>query len=79
MPELEATFDTIVDAYLFFDKDKDGYVSKAEIIAAIDESSSGKKGNDQIGIKRFGSSPFLLNDIHSMRFNLSIYKRVNYY
>lgn len=53
LPELEATFDTIVDAYLFFDKDGDGYVSKAEIIAATNEFSSGKNVNDQIGIKRF--------------------------
>lgn len=60
LPELEATFDTIVDAYLYFDKDKDGYVSKAEIVSAINESSSGKKGNDQIGVKRFGLFPVLL-------------------
>eukprot|EP00249_Psilotum_nudum_P013749 c24487_g1_i2 orf=496-1161(-) len=54
LPELESTFDTIVDAFIFFDKDGDGYVSKKEIVLAINDASPGRRGaGDRIGVKRF--------------------------
>jgi calcium-binding protein CML len=55
LPHLEATFDSIIDAFRFFDKDGDGYVSKKEILQALNQASPGGRAADQIGIKRFGS------------------------
>ncbi|WCJ32514.1 Calcium-binding EF-hand family protein [Euphorbia peplus] len=51
MPNLEATFETLVDAFVFLDKNKDGYVSKTEMIQAIDES--GERSSGRIAMKRF--------------------------
>lgn len=53
LPQLETTFDTIVEAFVFFDRDKDGYVSKDELVGAINEISPGKQGA-RIGMQRFG-------------------------
>jgi len=52
LPQLETTFDTIVEAFVFFDRDKDGYVSKDELVGAINEISPGKQGA-RIGMQRF--------------------------
>jgi hypothetical protein len=54
MPNLEATFETLVDAFVFLDKNKDGYVSKSEMVQAINETTSGGSSSGQIGMKRFG-------------------------
>lgn len=54
MPDLEATFETLVDAFVFLDKNKDGYVSKSEMVQAINETTSGE-GSGQIAMKRFGT------------------------
>ncbi|XP_065863039.1 probable calcium-binding protein CML21 [Euphorbia lathyris] len=51
MPNLEATFETLVDAFVFLDKNKDGYVSKIEMVQAIDES--GERSSGRIAMKRF--------------------------
>jgi len=54
LPDLEATFDEIAEAFVFFDRNKDGYVSKKEMIWAINEASpSGRQGH-RIGVQRFG-------------------------
>ena len=53
LPDLEATFDEIVEAFVFFDRNKDGYVSKKEMIYAINEASPGRQGT-KIGVQRFG-------------------------
>lgn len=56
LPDLEATFDEIAEAFVFFDRNKDGYVSKKEMIWAINEASpSGRQGH-RIGVQRFGLS-----------------------
>ncbi|XP_047317367.1 probable calcium-binding protein CML21 [Impatiens glandulifera] len=51
MPNLESTFETLVDAFVFLDKNKDGYVSKNEMIQAIDET--GERSSARIAMKRF--------------------------
>lgn len=51
MPNLEATFETLVDAFVFLDKNKDGYVSKSEMVQAINES--GERSSGRIAMKRF--------------------------
>ncbi|CAH1415889.1 unnamed protein product [Lactuca virosa] len=50
IPDLEATFDTLVESFVFLDNNKDGYVSKNEMIHAIEESG---RSDGQIAMKRF--------------------------
>jgi hypothetical protein len=54
MPNLEATFETLVDTFVFLDKNKDGYVSKNEMVQAINETTSGERSSGRIAMKRFG-------------------------
>lgn len=54
MPKLEATFETLVDAFVFLDKNKDGYVSKSEMVQAINETTTGERSSGRIAMKRFG-------------------------
>jgi calcium-binding protein CML len=62
MPKLEPTFETLVDTFVFLDENKDGYVSREEMVRAIDES--GERSSGRIAMKRFGlflnSLPLLL-------------------
>eukprot|EP00250_Pteridium_aquilinum_P016531 c23144_g4_i1 orf=206-1027(-) len=53
LAQLEESFDRIADAFVFFDKDCDGQVSKQEIIEAIGQASPGSRNADRIGLKRF--------------------------
>ncbi|CBI39804.3 hypothetical protein VitviT2T_030061 [Vitis vinifera] len=53
MPNLEATFETLVDAFVFLDKNKDGYVSKSEMVHAINETTAGERSSGRIAMKRF--------------------------
>ncbi|XP_004294881.1 PREDICTED: probable calcium-binding protein CML21 [Fragaria vesca subsp. vesca] len=53
MPKLEATFETLVDAFVFLDKNKDGYVSKSEMVQAINETTTGERSSGRIAMKRF--------------------------
>lgn len=53
LSNLEATFETLVDAFAFLDKNKDGYVSKTEMIEAINETTSGERSSGRIAMKRF--------------------------
>jgi calcium-binding protein CML len=39
--DLESSFETLIDAFVFLDKNKDGYVSKDEMIQAINQSITG--------------------------------------
>lgn len=59
MPNLEATFETLVDAFVFLDKNKDGYVSKSEMVHAINETTAGERSSGRIAMKRFGQSSSL--------------------
>lgn len=53
LPNLEVTFETLVDAFVFLDKNKDGYVSRNEMIQAINETTSGERSSGRIGMRRF--------------------------
>lgn len=53
IPDLEATFEILVDSFVFLDDNKDGYVSKNEMIQAIEETTSGGRSDGQIAMKRF--------------------------
>ncbi|GAB2284821.1 Probable calcium-binding protein cml21 [Dionaea muscipula] len=53
MPYLEATFETLVDAFASLDKNKDGYVSKSEMIDAINETTKGERSSGRIAMRRF--------------------------
>ncbi|EYU33744.1 hypothetical protein ABFS82_08G165400 [Erythranthe guttata] len=53
MPNLKATFETLVDTFVFLDKNKDGYVSKSEMVDAINETTSGERSSGRIAMKRF--------------------------
>ncbi|KAL9682108.1 hypothetical protein QQ045_013901 [Rhodiola kirilowii] len=53
MPHLETTFQTVADAFVFLDKNKDGYVSKGEMVEAINETTSGERSSGHIALKRF--------------------------
>ncbi|XP_010928993.1 probable calcium-binding protein CML21 [Elaeis guineensis] len=53
LPSLEATFETLVDAFVFLDKNKDGYVSKNEMVQAINETTAGERSSGRIAMKRF--------------------------
>ncbi|GAA0174518.1 calmodulin-related [Lithospermum erythrorhizon] len=50
LPKLEATFETLVDAFVFLDKNKDGYVSRSEMIESVNESG---EQSGMIAMKRF--------------------------
>ncbi|KAI4306282.1 hypothetical protein L6164_029571 [Bauhinia variegata] len=52
-PNLEATFESLVDTFVFLDKNKDGYVSKSEMVEAINETTSGERSSGRIAMKRF--------------------------
>jgi calcium-binding protein CML len=53
---LEATFETLVDAFVFLDKNKDGYVSKEEMVQSMNETATGERSSGRIAMKRFGKS-----------------------
>ncbi|KAK7262723.1 hypothetical protein RJT34_30303 [Clitoria ternatea] len=53
IPNLEATFETLVDTFVFLDKNKDGYVSKSEMVQAINETTSGERSSGRIAMRRF--------------------------
>lgn len=49
---------------MFLDENKDGYVSKTEMVRAINETTAGERSSGRIAMKRFGRSlfPHLLSD-----------------
>ncbi|XP_038702220.1 probable calcium-binding protein CML22 isoform X2 [Tripterygium wilfordii] len=52
-PQLEATFDTIVEAFLFLDKNGDGKLNKKDMIKAMNESSPWEKSPSHVTESRF--------------------------
>ncbi|MED6119122.1 putative calcium-binding protein cml21 [Stylosanthes scabra] len=65
LPDLEATFETLVDVFVFLDKNKDGYVSKSEMIEAINESW--EPSSKRIAIKRFEEMDWDKNGVVSFK------------
>lgn len=53
IPDLEATFEILVDSFVFLDSNKDGHVSKNEMIRAIEETTSDGRSDGQTAMKRF--------------------------
>ncbi|KAL8135499.1 putative calcium-binding protein CML21 isoform X2 [Apium graveolens] len=53
LPDLESTFETLVEAFVFLDKDHDGHVSRKEMVEAINETTSGGRSSGRIAMKRF--------------------------
>lgn len=53
LPDLETTIQILVDAFVFLDKNKDGHVSKSEMVQAINESDSGGRSSGRIAMRRF--------------------------
>ncbi|KAG9448841.1 hypothetical protein H6P81_008806 [Aristolochia fimbriata] len=53
VPNLEATFEILVNAFVFLDKNRDGYVSKNEMVHAINETTTGERSSGRIAMKRF--------------------------
>lgn len=52
-PELKATFDAIVEVFLFLDKNGDGKLKKKDMIKALNESSPWEKSPAHITRSRF--------------------------
>ncbi|CAI0436811.1 unnamed protein product [Linum tenue] len=52
-PELEATFDTIVEAFLFLDKNGDGKLNKKDLVNALNDTSPWEKSPLRITKSRF--------------------------
>ncbi|XP_030553211.1 probable calcium-binding protein CML22 [Rhodamnia argentea] len=52
-PSIEATFDAIIEAFLFLDKDGDGKLKKKDVIKALNEASPTEKTPRHVTMKRF--------------------------
>lgn len=52
-PKLEATFDTIVEAFSFLDKNGDGKLKRKEVMLALNKASPREKSPNHINTKRF--------------------------
>jgi len=59
----------LVDTFVFLDKNKDGYVSKNEMVQAINETTTGERSSGRIAMKRFGQLslplPLCVNNVHT--------------
>lgn len=61
---LKDTFETLVNTFVFLDKNKDGYVSKDEMVEAINETTSGERSSGKIAMNRFRQYPLSLTHSH---------------
>ncbi|CAN1144472.1 Probable calcium-binding protein CML22 [Linum perenne] len=52
-PELEATFDSVVEAFLFLDKNGDGKLNKKDVVNALNDASPWEKSPLRITKSRF--------------------------
>ncbi|XP_065862838.1 probable calcium-binding protein CML22 [Euphorbia lathyris] len=66
-PELEATFDTIIEAFLFLDKNGDGKLNKKDVLKALNEASPREKSPARITSSRFKEMDWDNNGMVSFR------------
>jgi len=52
-PQLEATFDTIIEVFFFLDKNGDGKLNKKDVVKALNEASPWEKSPSHITRTRF--------------------------
>ncbi|XP_073099058.1 probable calcium-binding protein CML22 [Elaeis guineensis] len=52
-PQVEATFDAIVDAFLFLDKNGDGKIKRKDMMLAFNETTTKEKSPKHITLRRF--------------------------
>lgn len=55
-PSVEATFDTIIEAFLFLDKDGDGKLKKEDVFKALNEASPRERSPRHVYRKRFSTN-----------------------
>lgn len=77
MPKLEPTFETLVDTFVFLDNNKDGHVSREEMVRAIDES--GERSSGRIAMKRFGLVSIYTPASSSQAFSFNEPKNFDFY
>ncbi|ERN01821.1 probable calcium-binding protein CML21 [Amborella trichopoda] len=56
LPHIEGTFNTLIDAFVFLDKNGDGYINRKEMVQAIKEAPSKEKSSKDtkdIAMNRF--------------------------
>lgn len=61
LPDMESTFETLVEAFVFLDKNHDGHVSRREMVEAINETTSGERSSGRIAMRRFGQFSLFLS------------------
>lgn len=66
-PQLEATFDTMIQVFLFLDKNGDGKLNKSDMVTALDDASPGEKSPLHITQSRFGEMDWDRNGKVSFR------------
>jgi hypothetical protein len=57
-PQLEATFDTIIEVFFFLDKNGDGKLNKKDVVKALNEASPWEKSPSHITRTRFSMNCF---------------------
>lgn len=59
-PQLEATFDTVIEVFSFLDKNGDGKLNKTEVVKALNEASPREKSPAHVSRNRFSIDSLLL-------------------
>lgn len=54
-PQLEATFDTIIEVFLFLDKNGDGKLNKKDMVRALNDSNTSERSPAHITRSRFSN------------------------
>lgn len=59
-PQIEATFNTIIEVFLFLDKNGVGKLKKKDVVKALNEASPREKSPSHITRSRFSYEPSFL-------------------